>query len=160
MRACRGSLGSWWRKHCWKAEEEMTDLMNSGHKLNYKEQSVSMFSYKDDHSRTKARQSLHCLWWQNPSNPGWQMASGKSLWPVERVAAFLQQRTEPLEQGYVLLPPGKRVPSFYSQIIQALSLEGNLHKKQVVTVNNGSKSWKIDLGAALDMHEKREVFGG
>lgn len=25
----------------------MTDLMNSGHKLNYKEQSVSVFSYKD-----------------------------------------------------------------------------------------------------------------
>lgn len=160
MRAGRWSLGSQWRKHRWKAEKEMTDLMNSGHKLNYKEQPVWMFSYKTDHSRTKARWSPHSNWWQDPSK--WE-----SMTSVTREKPLISKNSGCLyagsklnyEKGCVLLLPAQQrvpglLPSKHQSVVSgtgALSITGRFPLSPEV-----QKSWKIDLVSSTC--EKKEVF--
>lgn len=112
MRAGRWSLGSRWRKHRWKAEKEMTDSMNSGHKLSYKEQPVCLFSYKTDRSRTKGRWSPHSTWWQDPSKWESMTSVTREKSPISKNSGcFYAGSKLNCQQGCVLLlPPQKRVP--------------------------------------------------
>lgn len=91
----------------------------------------------------------------------WQMTPGKSLWPVRRVAVFMKAVNWTLWAGQCPSTSTTKESAKSSAVKTSKHCLWNgrsWHERQVATVTNGSKSWKIDLGGVPDMHEKKEVF--